>query len=121
MEGVKIYAKNDATARKRGTFPHHEHENTKRFSGGVVFAYLRITWLGLGLWVWQQWNAQPAAIVLVLVSDRTIEFKQLSDHIYTNTNKEDARVNLNVAKNMIAKMKYHRRDKDVVEIEEKLL
>ena len=90
---------------------------------------MKIAWFGLwvwfvshgfGSWVWQQWNAQLAAVVLVLVSDRTIEFKQLSDHIYTNTNKEDTRVNLNVAKKMITKMGYHRRDKDVVEIDGKL-
>ena len=32
-------AKNGATTRaQRGTFLHHEHENTKRFSSGVVFA-----------------------------------------------------------------------------------
>lgn len=36
-------------------------------------------------------------------------------------NKEDARKNLETAKEMIGKMGYHRRDVDVVELEDKLL
>ena len=49
-------AKNGATTRaQRGTFLHHEHEKTKRFSSGVAFADIVISYF------WQHWNMPPAA------------------------------------------------------------